>query len=75
MDGVPTRTSSRPPQGLPRLWAKSSQPSKGMRAESRNQGQGVQPGGLDQLPELSIEGKADTMRDGQKSPWVLTPNP
>lgn len=40
MDGVPTRTSSLPPQGLPRLWAKSSQTSKGMRAWICNQGGG-----------------------------------
>lgn len=77
MDGVPTRTSSQPPQGLPRPWAKSSHPSAGMRAESYNQGQGVHPGGLDWPPifEVSTEEKAETTRDGQKSPWVLTPTP
>lgn len=40
-DGAPTRTSSQPPQGLPRPWAKSSQTSKGMRAGGCNWGEGA----------------------------------
>lgn len=68
--GVPTRTSSQPPPGLPRPLAKSFQTSKGMRAESCNQGQGYTPGGLDwpPIPEVSIEGKAGTTWDGWKGP-------
>lgn len=45
-----------------------------MRAESCNQGWGYTPGGLDWLPipEVSVEGKVETMWDGWKDPG-LTP--
>lgn len=69
MDGAPTRTSSQPPQGLPRLWAKSSQHSKGMRAGSCNQGRGHTSGGLDcsSILEASLEGKVKVKGDEQES--------
>lgn len=77
MDGEPIRTSSQPPQELPRPWAKSSQTSKGIRAGSCNQGGGHTPGGPDWPPilEVSVEEKVEVKGDGRRSPWVLTPAP
>lgn len=70
MGEAPTRTSSQPPQGLPRLWAMSSQTSKGRRAQGCNQGRGHTPGGLDGplILDVSTEGKAETKADDGEFP-------